>query len=85
MANQGNTPPQQETEVGPEPGSYRLSDIFSTVCEFEGAQISLETFLSTCDCAHNMVTVDQRYLLIIHFKNKLNGRAEQLNNSNFLP
>lgn len=61
--------------------NYRLSEIFSIVPEFEGDQISLGTFLNACDCAYNMASNDQRYLLVIHIKNKMRGKAAQLINS----
>lgn len=34
---------------------YRLSEIFSIIPEFEGAQISLGTFLTACYSAYNIV------------------------------
>lgn len=58
--------------------SYKLSEIFSIVPEFEGDQIFLGTFLNACECAYNMSTASQRDLLVIHIKNKLRGRAAQL-------
>lgn len=60
---------------------YKLSEIFFIIPEFEGDQISLGTFINSCDVANTMATGDQKILLVIHIKNKLKGRAAQLINS----
>ncbi|KAJ8982457.1 hypothetical protein NQ317_000415 [Molorchus minor] len=67
-----------DREGDEEVDSYKLSEIFSIVPEYEGDQIFLGTFLNACDCAYNMANSDQRHLLMIHIKNKLKGRAAQL-------
>ena len=51
----------EETEIEP----YKLSEIFSLIPEFDGDQISLNTFLNSCDCANNMAVGDQKELLVI--------------------
>lgn len=58
--------------------SYKLSEIFALIPEFEGDQIFLGTFLNACDCAYDMCNQTQRHLLAIHIKNRLRGRAAQL-------
>lgn len=70
MSQQQENPDDQEM--------YKLSEIFSIVPEFEGDPIFLGTFLNACDCAYRMSQDDQQYLLTIHIKNKLKGRAAQL-------
>lgn len=72
---------QAQANVEAEVEPYKLSEIFSLIPEFEGDQISLGTFLNSCDCAYKMATTEQRLLLVIHIKNKLKGRAAQLINS----
>ncbi|KAJ8973092.1 hypothetical protein NQ317_006483 [Molorchus minor] len=67
-----------DREGDEEVDSYKLSEIFSIVPEYEGDQIFLGTFLNARDCAYNMANSDQRHLLMIHIKNKLKGRAAQL-------
>ncbi|KAJ8979431.1 hypothetical protein NQ317_003210 [Molorchus minor] len=57
---------------------YKLREIFSIVPEFEGDQIFLNTFLNACDCAYQMASTDQKFLLTLHVKNRLRGRAAQL-------
>lgn len=67
------------TEQSIEP--YKLSEIFSIIPEFEGDQIFLNTFLNACDHAQRMAVGDQKFLLNLHIKNKLRGKAAQLVNS----
>ncbi|XP_050310841.1 uncharacterized protein LOC126746579 [Anthonomus grandis grandis] len=61
--------------------TYKLSEIFSLIPEFDGDAIFLGSFLHACDCAYNMAVGEQRDLLVIHIKNKLKGKAAQLVNS----
>lgn len=60
---------------------YKLSEIFSLVPEYDGDQISLNTFINACNRALQMCTNDQQILLAIKIKNQLRGKAAQLINS----
>jgi hypothetical protein len=61
--------------------AYKLSEIFSLIPEYDGDQISLNTFINACNKAHDMCTDDQQILLVIKIKNQLRGKAAQLINS----
>lgn len=80
MAEPQNQPPannQNNAEYEP----YKLSEIFSLVPEYDGDQISLNTFTQACNQANQMCTADQKLLLLIKIKNQLRGKAAQLINS----
>lgn len=77
MANAANQANENAAEIEP----YKLSEIFSLVPEYDGDQISLNTFINACNRAHQMCTNDQQILLVIKIKNQLRGRAAQLINS----
>jgi len=80
MANNNNEQvgnPQNNDDIEP----YKLSELFNLIPEYDGDQILLNAFLNSCDTAHEIATIDQRVLLVVHIKNKLRGKASQLINS----
>lgn len=60
---------------------YKLSEIFSIIPEYDGNQIFLNTFITSCTTAFSMAVGNQTPLLVLHIKNKLRGRAAELVNS----
>uniref|UniRef100_V5FZK3 Retrotransposon gag domain-containing protein n=1 Tax=Anoplophora glabripennis TaxID=217634 RepID=V5FZK3_ANOGL len=71
--------PNQSAQEVVEP--YKLNEIFSIVREYDGNQINLNTFLSSCKTAYDMAIGNQKLLLTVHVKNKLKGRAAEIVNS----
>lgn len=66
------------TEYLPE---YKLNELCQIIPEYDGDSVLLNTFISSCDAAFQVATEEQKYLLTVHLKNKLRGRASQLINS----
>lgn len=76
-------PRENQNEIDDELPSFKLTELFSLIPEYDGDQILLESFLSSCQAALHISNVEQKVLVIIHIKNKLRGKASQLVNSKF--
>lgn len=61
--------------------SYKLSEIFSLIPEYDGDQITLSNFIRSCSSAFSITKDEQKDLLIVHLRNKLKGRAANIINS----
>lgn len=61
--------------------SYKLSEIFSLIPEYDGDQITLSNFIRSCSSAFSIINDSQKELLIVHLRNKLKGRAANIINS----
>lgn len=71
-------PHNNETVEHDQAEAYRLSEMLSIIPEFKGDQISLGAFLNSSNCAYNMASSDQQYLLTIHIENRPKDRAAKL-------
>lgn len=80
MPNENENLPENVPEDLP---SFKLTELFSLIPEYDGDQILLESFLSSCQAALHISNDEQKILVIIHIKNKLRGKASQLVNSKF--
>lgn len=61
--------------------TYKLTELFSLIPEYDGDQILLSAFINSCNTALELCEGKQDILLTVHIKNKLRGRASQLINS----
>lgn len=59
---------------------YQLRELFMLIPEYDGDQILLNAFINSCDIAFSIAVDQQEFLLTVHIKNKLKGKASQLIN-----
>lgn len=51
----------QKNQLEPEIESYKLSEMFGMVPNYESYQIFLPILFGVCDCAYNVATGEQRF------------------------
>lgn len=61
--------------------NFSINELFALIPEYDGNQILLNAFLNSCETALDIAVGNQKFLLIVHIKNKLRGNASQLINS----